>query len=507
MTESLLKYFRLLYDQIPFPVQVINESGKIVFVNHAFTFQWGYNLSELNSYSIFNDSELKKSGAHQAILETFDKGEFRFINNYADSLLISKEKTFPVYRTKLFPISIENKTYVVLFHEDQTEIVLAEAEVKKARDGNKEAERLKDTFLTVLSHELRTPLNIVLGYSSIIRESMRDKLSSEDRIYLDNLYSGSERLYNSITQMLEFAQIEAGNYVMNIETVDLNSVILNCLDANKDSAFEKKLDLRTNFKDKNIFVDVDIQSLENAINNLLKNAVKFTKRGFVEIETNILEERELAVCRIKDSGVGISTEYFDHLFQPFSQEDLNIGRNFEGNGLGLALAKRYIEKLGGSLLADSIKGVGSTFTFTLPISQNIEVLKKKYGDGKEKKNNRILMIDFRNESYDLLNAFLKNNYTIILYDQNDFKLDALENSDYEVIIIDVNQNNWDQCLDLCKQIKTHDQFNRPILIISTEYQEEKINTFLQAGAAKFIVKPFTKNDLLKTLTETKNKTI
>ncbi len=503
MNETLIKYFELLYDQIPFPVQIVNEEGKIVFVNQAFTFQWGYNLSELNQYSIFNDSELKKSGAHKAILETFEKGSFRFINNYTDSLLMGKEKTIPIYRTKLFPISLENKIYVILFHEDQTEIVLAEAEVRKARDGNKEAERLKDTFLTVLSHELRTPLNIVLGYSSIIRESMRDKISSEDRIYLDNLYSGSERLYNSITQMLEFAQIEAGNYVLNIETVDLNAVLLNCLDANKDSAFEKKLDLKTKFNNKNIFVDVDIQSLENAINNLLKNAVKFTRRGFVEIETNILEDRELAVCRIKDSGVGISTEYFDHLFRPFSQEDLNIGRNFEGNGLGLALAKRYIEKMGGSLLADSIKGVGSTFTFTIPLSQNMEVLKKKYGEGKEKSPAGILMIDFMNESYDLLNAFLKNNYTILLNDQKDFKIDVLDNSDYKIIIIDVNQNNWDHCLSLCRQIKSQDPFKRPIIVISTEHLEEKINNFLQAGVDKFLVKPFSKNDLIKILDEIK----
>lgn len=505
MTDSFMKYFRLLYDQIPFPVQVVNEEGKIVFVNQAFTFQWGYSLSELNEYSIFNDSELKKSGAREAILESFEKGGFRFINNYTDSLLKSKEKTIPIFRTKLFPVPIENKIYVILFHDDQTEIVLAEAEVRKVRDGNKEAERLKDTFLTVLSHELRTPLNIVLGYSSIIRESMRDKISSEDRVYLDNLYSGSERLYNSITQMLEFAQIEAGNYVMNIETVDLNAVLLNCLDANKDSAFEKKLDMRTNFKDKYIYVDVDIQSLENAINNLLKNAVKFTRRGFVEIETNILEERELAICRIKDSGVGISTEYFDHLFRPFSQEDLNVGRNFEGNGLGLALAKRYIEKMGGSLLADSIKGVGSTFTFTLPLSQNMEALKKKYGEGKEKSPARILLIDFMNQSYYLLNAILKNNYTITLHDQKDFTTGVLDNSDYEIIIIDVNQNNWDHCLDLCKQIKSHDPFKRPIVIISTEHLEEKLNNFLKAGADKFLVKPFSKNDLIKILDECKKK--
>jgi signal transduction histidine kinase len=91
---------------------------------------------------------------------------------------------------------------VVLLHEDQTELLLTEEEIRKARDNSKEAERLKDTFLNVLSHELRTPLNIVLGYASIIKESLKDKITSEDKVYLDNLYSGSERLFNSITQML-----------------------------------------------------------------------------------------------------------------------------------------------------------------------------------------------------------------------------------------------------------------------------------------------------------------
>jgi signal transduction histidine kinase len=369
MQDSLFKYLRILYDQIPYPVQVVNELGNIVYVNHSFTFQWGYNLSELKEYSIFNDSELRISGAQKAILETLEKGTNSFINNYADSLLKSKEITVPVFRTKLFPVTIDGKSHVVLFHEDQTEIVLAEAEVSKSRDNNKETERLKDTFLTVLSHELRTPLNIILGYSSIIKDSMKDKISPEDRVYLDNLYSGSERLYNSITQMLEFAQIEAGNYVLNTETINLNTIITNCIDANRESALEKKLSVKTNFSKKKILIDVDVQSLENAINNLLNNAVKFTRQGFIEIETNIIEEREVAICKIQDSGVGISTEYMDHLFRPFSQEDLNIGRNFEGNGLGLALAKRYLEKMGGSLLVDSIKGVGSTFTLTLPLSQ------------------------------------------------------------------------------------------------------------------------------------------
>ncbi len=491
----------MLYDQIPFPIQIVNYDGKIVYVNHAFTFQWGFNISELNEYSIFNDAVLKESGAHKAILDTFEKGGYRFINNFADSLLKSKETTVPIFRTKLFQTSFEEKIYVVLFHEDQTEVVLAEAEVRKARDGNKEAERLKDTFLTVLSHELRTPLNIVLGYSSIIKESMKDKINSEDRIYLDNLYSGSERLYNSITQMLEFAQIEAGNYVLNLEKIDLNFVIKNCVEAIKDSANRKNLDIKVSCLNNNIMVDVDVQSLENAINNLLSNAVKFTRQGFIEVETSLLEERELAVCRIKDSGIGISTEYLDHLFRPFSQEDLNIGRNFEGNGLGLALSKRYLEKMGGSLLVDSIKGVGSTFTFTLPMSQLSEKSGAKEISSQTESLRKILILDSSNDTYNLLNAFLKNSFHVDFMGLENFSQEQFIRSAAEIFVLNVEKNYWDKFLSICRDLKESDPNKRPLIILSNEHLDSKIQQFYSAGADKFIVKPFTKKDLIKYLEE------
>jgi two-component system, sensor histidine kinase len=494
MTDTLLKYFQLLYDQIHLPIQVINEEGKIVYVNDAFAVQWGYNLDELRDYSINNDSELKTNGIAEIIRNIFaDKGRV-FINNYSDSLIKSKETTLPILKTKIFYTNIDGKNYVVLFHEDQTEIMLSESEIKKSRDGHKEAERLKDTFLTVLSHELRTPLNIVLGYSSIIKESMKDKINSEDKIYLDNLYSGSERLYKSITQMLEFAQIEAGNYVMNLEAVELISLIKNSIELAKKSAHEKKLDVKTRFHDMKIFVDADQQSLENAINNILSNAVKFTKHGFIEVEASVFEDRGLAVCKIKDSGVGISSEYMEHLFQPFSQEDLNIGRNYEGNGLGLALAKRYIEKMGGSLLADSIKGVGSTFTFTLPLSQ--AALKSE-----EKKAvlPKILLLDDKSESYDLLNAFLKNSFEITSKNIREFSIDYIKEIGSEFIILDISQNNWDNGLKICSQIKKEDTHKRPIIIISSEFIDERIKQFYNAGADKFLVKPFSKSNILKAL--------
>ena len=501
MKESPEEYFQQLYESIYFPIKVIDESGKVVFVNQAFTLQWEYSLPELKEYRVFTDAELKGNGIIDSIKETMKSNGYCFVENYSDALLKSKSITIPIFRTKLFHCSLKGKNYIVFLHEDQTEIYLAEEEVKKARDASKEAERLKNTFLNVLSHELRTPLNIILGYSSLIRESMKDKLEEEDKVYLDNLHSGSERLFKSITQMLEFAQLEAGTYNLNYETANLVSVINNSVNEIKKGADVKKLEIKKQIEQESIYVDVDVNCLENAIDNILDNAVKFTRQGFVEIETNIIEERELVLCKIKDSGVGISTEYMDHLFSPFSQEDLNIGRNYEGNGLGLALSKRFIEKMGGSLLVDSIKGVGSTFTFTLPLSQNVASKTKQKDVAGTAASNKILMLDDSGESQDLVVAFLKKTHSVESYDFREFKLELLRKQDYSVIMFDVNPARWQQGLIICRDIKRIDPFKRPIIILSSEFFEEKIRNFYEAGASKFLVKPFSKYELVKALEE------
>jgi PAS domain S-box-containing protein len=502
VTTDFLKYVSLMYDKVRFPVQVVEQNGKIIYINEAFTILWGYHLDELAEYSIFNDSVLKESNTVEKIMEVLNGKTYTAIDYYEDSLLRSREYAIPILRTNIFVINDEDEPYIVMYHEDQTEILLTEEEVKKARDASYESERLKNTFLNVLSHELRTPLNIILGYSSLIKENLTDKIGAEDKIYLDNLHSGSERLFKSITQMLEFAQIEAGNYSLNTETTDLISVIQNCLSEHKKNSIEKNLELRTNFSHKKIYVDVDVQCVENALNNLISNAVKFTHQGYVEIEVSILQEKGLAICKVRDTGIGISTKYLDHLYQPFSQEDLNVGRNYEGNGLGLALAKRYIEKLGGSLLVDSIKGVGSTFTFTLPLNQSKAFSSISDSDEQKSGSNKILMIDNSGETFELVKAFLKNSFTLSNYSIREFKLEFVQDSSFSHFIFDVDKNYWQQGIFICKDIKRHDPFKRPIIIISSEYIEDKIKEFYQAGATKFLVKPFGKLELTKIINDT-----
>ncbi len=500
MSENILKYFKLFYDNFRLPIQVVDEKGFVFYTNEMFTIQWGYNITELKEYNIYKDVELKRNGVLESIKEVMLNDLYKTITNYSDSLLLNREAALPYYRTSMFTANLEENKFLVMIHEDQTEMVLTEEEIKKARDANKEAERLKSTFLNVLSHELRTPLNIILGYSTIIKESLKDKISNEDKIYLDNLYSGSERLFKSITQMLEFAQIEAGNYHLNLDVVDVVNVFNRLAEQFRKRAVEKNLDFKMNFEEESLYVEVDLQCLENVITNLLDNAVKFTHHGFIDVEVEILKSNEQVICKIKDTGIGIATEYLDHLYRPFSQEDLDVGRNFEGNGLGLALSKKYIEKMGGSLLVDSIKGVGSTFSFTLPLSKVASKINISATTKSDKKAiTKILMLDDTRESYELLKAFLKDKYDTQVVNFKEFNESLLKDESINLLIFDVTKNYWDRGLDLCKKIKSNALEKRPILILSSEFMKDRIQMYFDAGANEFLVKPFAKNEIIRTI--------
>ena len=157
--------------------------------------------------------------------------------------------------------------------------------------------------------------------------------------------------------------------------------------------------------------------------------------------------------------------------------------------------------MGGSLLVDSIKGVGSTFTFTLPLSQKSPSKEVGKNAGIKENAKKILMLDDSGESQDLIIAFLKKSHSIEVYNFRDFKLEYLKKQDFSVMIFDVNPVRWDQGLIICRDIKRIDPFSRPIIILSSEFMEEKIKDFYEAGASKFLVKPFSKYELVKALEE------
>ena len=133
MNPESVKYFGLCYEPLPFPVEVFDEKGFVVYVNTAFSKRWGYDISELNGYSYNEDEELIRRNINQKINDVLQNNNSVQINNYRDSRLLGSESAAPFLKTTVFPVHFEKNKYVVLFHEDQTDVLLAEEEVKKAR--------------------------------------------------------------------------------------------------------------------------------------------------------------------------------------------------------------------------------------------------------------------------------------------------------------------------------------------------------------------------------------
>lgn len=482
------------YGRITHPVAAIDESGKIIYINKAYSELWGVEMHELAEYNLFDDKEIQKKEIIYVIKEVLNGRHSKIITNYSDSILKQRHPAVPIISSQVFKVMIDENHCAVLLHKNDTDITLLEAEIKKASESENEAERLRSTFLSVLSHEMRTPLNIIMGYTSILKETLADKLTEEEKSYFNNLHGGSERLLKSISQILEFAQIEADQYHITTSTINLNELIEKNLFAVSNLIDNKKVTIKKNFPSEKILVSADEQNLNNVIDILLNNAVKFTNQGFIEIELSIIAERELAMCKVKDTGVGISADYLEHIFLPFSQEDLKIGRNYEGNGLGLALAKRYIEKMEGSLLVDSIKGVGSTFTFTLPLAKH-PVIKEPIK--KEKK--KILIIDEYRESFTLLEAFLKSEYELTFSNMHSIDLNEYQTNNFDIIIFDINPSLWEESNQFGETLRNNFSSEKPILVISSEFSSNKINLCKEKFASAFLIKPFSKSNIINFL--------
>lgn len=363
------KYFLEILSKVPAGVVVFSKTGKAIFYNRTFIELWGIREGDLIDYNIFEDDRLNTTGLIEKITEVFNGRPSLFLEGYYDSLL-EKGKGYKIWlETTIFPLINQDNSveFIVCIHKDISEVKLAQEEIRIAKDEAEEADRLKNAFLQNLSHEIRTPMNAIIGFGNIIADLVKDKLDQSDYDLLYNFNIGIKRLNRTLTQILELSQVDTGNYNLKIEPVNLKEEIDKVLNEFKSDIEQKNLDVVLSLDEKNQTVLADLPALNRILTNLIENAIKFTHKGYIKIETYPNYNETILFCSIKDTGIGISENYLNHIFEPFSQEEDGFNRPYEGNGLGLALTKKYLDLINSSITVDSVKGVGSTFTFTLPI--------------------------------------------------------------------------------------------------------------------------------------------
>jgi len=219
-----------------------------------------------------------------------------------------------------------------------------------------------------MSHELRTPLTSVIGYSDMMLGGMTGELSEQQTTFVENILRSSETLLNLINDILDLTKIEAGRLELNYEAVDLRAALLAVLPVVKPRAQAKRIRISTFLPTDLPLVWADPSKLNQVLLNLLTNGVKYThENGSVSVEAR--PQGDLVELWVTDTGIGISKEDLDKIFQRFTQVDSSATRSQGGTGLGLAITRELVELHGGSIRVQSKLGKGSSFIFTLPISK------------------------------------------------------------------------------------------------------------------------------------------
>ncbi|MCU7490340.1 MAG: PAS domain S-box protein [Ignavibacteria bacterium] len=248
----------------------------------------------------------------------------------------------------------------------------AEEELILAKEAAEKADRLKSDFLAQMSHEIRTPINTILSFTSLLRSEFEEKLPDEMGQVFKIIDSGGRRLTRTIDMILSMSQLQSGSYEMNPRKLNLRSDILDSLFKEfENQAKMKDLEflLSGDFSNNDEIITGDPYSLTQMFQNLIDNAIKYTQKGGVEISL-MNEHPDVTSVIIEDTGIGISEDYLPKIFSPFSQEETGYTRRFEGNGLGLALVKKYADLNSASVKVESQKGKGTKVTVTLKKDNN-----------------------------------------------------------------------------------------------------------------------------------------
>ena len=273
---------------------------------------------------------------------------------------------------------------------DMTELKQFEAALKAKNAELEDASRMKSEFLANMSHELRTPLNAIIGFSEVLKDGLMGDLTDQQRGFIGDIFSSGKHLLSLINDILDLSKVEAGKMLLDLEPVQVGSLLSNSLSIIREKAAARSVRLETVVSEGIPSFDADARKVKQIVYNLLSNAVKFTPvGGEITLRASVVPREQVGIVsgpwagraapladstfteflelEVGDTGIGISVDALPMLFQPFSQIDSGLARRFEGTGLGLALVKLLAELHGGTVAVASAVGEGSSFTVWIPL--------------------------------------------------------------------------------------------------------------------------------------------
>lgn len=496
--ETIIKLSRAV-EQSPVSIVIADISGTIEYVNPKFCQITGYTYDEL----IGKNPNLLKSGntspeEYEQLWSTIMTG-----NVWSGEFMNIKKDGTPYWEAATIA-PIKNLkgdiTHYVGIKEDITEKKQIYADLIEAKNKAEENNKLKTHFLANMSHEIRTPINGILGFLDLIKDNSLTE--SERNDYVDIITKSSIRLLDSINDIIEMSKIEAGIVKLDLEELNLCSIIQDLYNFFKPQVDAKGLDFRLYLPQNQSEHLLKFYSDKNKINgiltNLIKNAIKFTAQGTIDIL--LLEKNNgISIC-IKDSGKGIPEDQQEVVFERFIQADMRNSQSQEGSGLGLSISKAYIEQLQGKIWVESEVNKGSKFCIFLPFinaTSNEEIEKKQHESvpKTQEVTYTILIAEDEEDNYQYLYVLLKKlgiNVSRAVNGRD--AINKLNEADHlDLILMDIKMPEMSG-IEAMKEIR---KFNKkiPIIAQSAFFMNGNEDLINENGFTDYIMKPIKKDQL------------
>ncbi len=502
--QKVEEKYKKIIESLNVGLMEVDLEHNITKVYPAFCQMTGY-----SEYEILGENALKLLATDEDLLALKYQNNSRIqgASGIYEARLKTKDGTIKWVIISGAPIYDQNDKVIgsLGLHVDISDRKKLEEDLIEANEKSLSSVKLKQMFLANMSHEIRTPMNVIIGMSELMNE---DSLDQEQLKYLRTIKKSADNLLELINDLLDFSKIESGQF--KLEDSDLN---LNEMFEHLESSFYEKS------KDKNIYlvqeVDPKISStliadsakLNQVMVNLISNAVKFTNKGLVKYSCSLikdLDDQQLIKFSVEDTGVGISKENQDSIFQIFVQEDLSISRKYGGSGLGLSISQEIVEKMGGKIILSSKKNKGSLFSFVISIHKG-SILKddeKNYVDRiGALKTIKILVAEDNPLNQMLIKTILSKeslNFTLVENGQKVIK--ELSSSNYDIILMDIQMPIMDG-ISATRHIRNVMRSKVPIIALTANTSVEDEEEYRKAGMNGYISKPFRREFLLKKIVE------
>lgn len=497
LKESEEKY-RAMVEHSPDAV-LVHSWGKILFANPT-----SIKLLGATSFEEINSTDLLdfvhpdyRDSTRERIKRIYETGRPQ---GYVEAKYLNLKKEPLDVEMIGIPITYMGEPAIQTIARDITDRKRAEEELVRAKERAEESDQLKTAFLHNISHEIRTPMNAIVGFSALLNEP--DVTPETQKSYLKIIIESSDQLLAIVNDIIEISNIEVGSVKANIHEINLNTQLLAIYQQFSHKAAERGIEfkLSTSLTGNRAIIETDSVKLIQILTNLLSNAFKFTSKG--KIMFGYVLEDDYLEFYISDTGIGISEDQFERIFDRFYQVESSASRSYEGTGLGLSITKAYVEFLGGKIWLSSIPGKGSTFYFTLPYIQSQRQYLSEMETAERNRENpekSVLIAEDDDNNFYLMKELLSDmNLKIIRASNGAEAVDAFRSGEkIDLVLMDIKMPIMDG-YEATRQIL--EQKPEARILAQTAYADDEVKA-IESGCMGFISKPFVKDRFVSLVKE------